>query len=275
LRIDENQRPAAAHDELIDGVERRVVEHRRMHDPQNVDVVVDREHALRQRPHLEQLLGLLDDDPRLRRLLGLRIEAAADRRARQQADHRLVEACEVVDQPREVVLEERLLARIGLEERNAVRRADAVRPGQAEVDGIAARADVGRLQAELLRAVFLLGERQRVDEIEHELPVGRVRRELLEHLADAGRVRAQRGQRFGRLVREEEIEVDGLVDAVEHRLRAFAERIEVVLRQIDADAAQPDVRGNGGHDERERDQHQRYDPKLVSVGAAHALSPPS
>ena len=133
-RVDENQRPAAAQHELVDRVQRRVVEHRGMHDPEHVDVVVDLERRSVQRAHVEELARLLDDHPRLRRLLRLRVEAAADRRAREQPDDRLLRVREVVDEPREVVLEERLFRRLGLEERDRVGRADAVRAREAEVD---------------------------------------------------------------------------------------------------------------------------------------------
>ena len=50
VRVDEDERSAAAHDELIDRVQRAVVEHCGVHDPEHVDVLVDRENARGQRP---------------------------------------------------------------------------------------------------------------------------------------------------------------------------------------------------------------------------------
>ena len=95
------------------------------------------------------------------------------RGAREQADDDLVGIGEVVDEPREIVLEESLLGRIGLEERNRVRAADAVRAREAEVHGFAARTDVRGLQAVLLRAVLLLRERQRIDYVQNQAPFRR------------------------------------------------------------------------------------------------------
>ena len=60
-------------------------------------------------------------------------------------------------------------------------------PAKPKYTASPAGADVRGLQPELLRAVLVLGERQRIDDVQHELAVGRVRRELLEHLADARR----------------------------------------------------------------------------------------
>ena len=75
------------------------------------------------------------------------VEAAGDRRARQQADDGLVGVRKVIDEACDVVLQERFLA--GIEDRDAIGRADAVGAGEAEINRIAARPDVGRLQTEL------------------------------------------------------------------------------------------------------------------------------
>ena len=61
--------------------------------------------------------------------------------------------------------------------------------GEAEVDVSPPAPTVRGLQAELLRAILVLGERQRVDHVEHELAARARRRELLEHLAHAVRSR--------------------------------------------------------------------------------------
>ena len=54
-------------------------------------------------------------------------------------------------------------------------------------------AQVRRLETELLGAVLVLRERQRIDDVQHELALGRSRREFLEHLADASGVRRRVG----------------------------------------------------------------------------------
>jgi hypothetical protein len=110
--------------------------------------------------------------------------------------------------------------------------------------------------------------------VQHELALGRSRGEFLEHLADTRRIRAQSGQLLGRLVREEEIEVDGFLDAGEHVARAFAECVELVLGEIGSHAAQPEVARDHGNDERDEQQRECRIAQLRS-GRAHRFSPPS
>jgi hypothetical protein len=209
----------------------------------------------------------------LRGLLRLRVERAADRRAREQAHHGLLRVREVVDELREIVFEQRFLRRLGIEERNRVVGADAVRAREPEVDVLAA--DVRGLDAELLGAILVLGERQRIDDVEHELALGRVRRELLEGLRHAGRVSPQRRQALRLLIREEQVEVDRLVDLLQHLARAGRQRVELVLREVDSQAAQQHVARHDGDYEREQHQHERRVADPLPRARAHWVNPPS
>ena len=74
IRIDQQQQSAAAHDELIDGVERLGLQLFRMHQHQHIDILVDVIEIRGQGAHIEQLLQLGVDGPGLAHLSGLGIE---------------------------------------------------------------------------------------------------------------------------------------------------------------------------------------------------------
>jgi hypothetical protein len=235
IRIDEQQDLAAAHDELIDGVQRLGRKLLGMHDHQHVDVVVDVIHIGGQRADREELLDLRQDGPWFAHPARHRIELALHRQGTHQSDHGLLGCAQFVDELGHVVFQE--LLPVALEFRNrgaAVRR---VRARQTEIQRVAA-ARLQRLQTELGRPVLLLGERLRIDHPQVHLAAG-TGGDLLEEFAHPGRIRhEQRRLLRRRVAREVVIQVDGFLELGQHLPGTGRQRVELVLGEIQAHAAQ-------------------------------------
>ena len=251
IGIDEHEQVATAQDELVDRVLRILGKFLRMHEHEHVDVGIDRFDAGRvEVAHVEGLRELLLDRPRIAHLPRLRIEADAHRQARDKGDRRLLRRGQIMDQLGHVVFEEGFLFR--LEERNDRLAVGRVGSGQAEEDGLAAGADRHRLQAVGRGPVLVFGERQRVDDLELDVAV-RTRRHLLEQLAHARRIGAQLRQVLRALVGIEKIQVDRFVELGKDFLGARRQRVEVVLGEVDAGAAEQHV--DDEHEGDEQDDH--------------------
>ncbi len=121
-------------------------------------------------------------------MLGLHVEAAGHFKVGDDADNGARGFGKGADQPRDVVLEKRFLVR--LEKRNDFNIVEAVRAGKPHVDWIRRRAQLHALQAELRRAVLVLGKRQRIDDAQVDVTAGDVIH-LLEQFAHAVRITAQ------------------------------------------------------------------------------------
>ena len=89
VRIDERQHAAAAHRELIDGIQRRGRQVLGVHQHQHVDVRVDAGDRRIDGAHRVQLFDLGIDHQRRARPPGAHVEFAAHGQRRQPADHRL------------------------------------------------------------------------------------------------------------------------------------------------------------------------------------------
>ena len=270
-RIDEHQDVAAAQRELVDGELRRRRQILRMHQHQHVHVRVDVRGARLERPQVEQLLRLGVDGPRLAHLSGLRIEARAHRQRGQPGDHRLLGVGELVDELDDVVLEELLLVRI--EELDGGMAVGGVGAGEAEVELRAAGAERRAAHAELGGAVLLLGERLRVDDVQAQLAAGAAG-ELLEELAHPHAVGLQLRQLPGGLLREEEVQVDRLLDARQDPVGAGRGGVQVVLGEIQPPAAQRVVEEHREADEQQGERRAACRRRVSSVcswdsGALH------
>ena len=147
----------------------------------------------RHRLHVEELLGLRVHHRRLARLAGLRVERLrpAHRQARHPADDGLLRIRELVDELHHVVLEELFFARV--EELDGLLAVRGIRAGETEVDVLPVRARGRAAHAELVRTIFVFGERLRIDHRQVQLAV-RARGQLLEQLAHARAVGLELGR---------------------------------------------------------------------------------
>ena len=268
-RVDEDEQMAAAQNELVDRVLRIVGQVLRLHDNEDVDVLVDRLHRRGgERAHFEQLLELRLDRPGLAHLPGLRVETRAHRQSRDQADGGLLRHRQLVDHLGDVVFEERLLVRVrDRHDRLAVGR---VRADDAEKQVGAALPPRQRLQAERRGAVLVFGERQRIDRLHAQL-AARARGHLGEHLAHARRVVAQRGGVGIRalgcgLVGEVQAQRDRLLDRAEDVLGSLRQGVEVVLGQVEARAAEQRVADQDHGDEQHRQDHECAEAQEFAIG---------
>ncbi len=265
----------APHDELVDRIPGLFAGRLGVRHHQHGDVVVDLRGARLHAAHVEELLDLGIDHPWVGRASHLRVESPGNLQVGHQADHRALRIRERVDQFREVVLEEGLLARI--QERDDFLVVDAVGTGDAHVDRLGRAAHVDRLESELPGAIFVLGERQRVDHGQAELAV-RALHEFVEDFPDPAGIRPQIGYLGRRAIRVEEIQVDRFGDAVEDVVRAVGQRVQAIFRQIDSDPPEQNVVQCGRQNEHDRDDDQP-DPADQQLGGrgsrlAH-VSPPS
>src|SRR5690606_5860890 len=103
----------------------------------------------------------------------------------------------------------------------------------------------------------------------------RVRRELLEQLLDARRVRLEQRDIRGFVVAEEQIEIDRLLEAPKQRPRARRKRVQPVLGEIDAQSLEQRVARHHRGDEDERQQRERRIADLASLCPAHVSRPSS
>ena len=210
-----------------------------MHDDEHADVLVDRLQRRRiQLTHVERLRELLIDGPRIAHRTCLLIEALRDRQAGKQTDDGFLALAQIVDELRDVVFEKRFLVR--LQERNdgfAVRRVGA---GEAQKNLVALLTGRHRLQAVTRRAIFVFGERQRVDHFELDLPL-RAPGHFFQQFAHARGVGAHLRDVLRALVGIEEIQMNRLVDVAEDVFRALRQGIQTALRQIEPRAAEQHV----------------------------------
>ena len=242
-RIDEREQLAATHDELVDRVERGRRKVLRVHQQQHADVRVDRLRVAGNRTDVEQLARLLDRRPALAHLARHLVERCVDRQRREQPHDGLLRMGEPVDQARDVVFEELLLVR--LEEADRLAAVGRVGPRQPEIQRLAVGADGDRGEAEIGRTVLVLGEGLRVDHGEPELAV-RALRHLLEELAYALRVGAQRRGRAARFLGQEEIQVHRLGERAHDALGARRDRVQAAGGQVEPRAAERE-----GHNDRQ------------------------
>ena len=146
--------------------------------------------------------------------------------------------------------------------------ADAVGAGDAEEHRIRRVVEADALQAELGGAVLVVGERHRIDLRHLELAVG-VLGELPQHVPHPAGVGAQVRDVGGRLVGEEEVQVDRLGDVAQRLRGARRQRVELVLREVQPRAAQDDVGERHGDHEDHRQGHEAEAPESGSSSAGH------
>jgi hypothetical protein len=128
--------------------------------------------------------------------------------------------------------------------------------------------------------VFLLGERQRVDDAQVQLAVG-LGDHFLQQLAHARGVGTQALQlrHVGAdAVGEEEVQVHRLVQVAQDLHRAVGERVEPVLGEVQADTAQQQVADQQDGQQQDAQQHQTADGGRTAGKVDHGgllLSRPS
>ena len=135
-RIDHHHQPAAAHDELVDGVLRRLRQVLRLGHQQHLDVGIDHLRVERHRLHRDWSGAAASTTHRAGRRRRWpprhhhRARIAIERQRRHHADHRALRVGQLVDQLGQVVFQEALA--LGLEERRwcARRPAGWCRPGR-------------------------------------------------------------------------------------------------------------------------------------------------
>ena len=106
----------------------------------------------------------------------------------------------------------------------------------------------------------------------------RALRHLLQQLAHALRIGAQLRRLGARVLREEEVEVDRLLERADDALRAGRDRVQVALGQVDARAAQHERDEDRQSDEQHGERHERAGA-VGPAGGSHVadghVSPPS
>src|SRR6266513_2283946 len=160
----------------------------------------------------------------------------------------------LIDQLDDVVLEELLL--VGIEELDGAVAVGGIGSGQAEIELRTAGSHGSAAHAELGGAVLLLRERLRVDYVQAQ-PAAGARGELLEELAHPHAVGLQLRQLRRGLCREEEIQVDRLLDAGEDPVGSHRGGVETILREIQPPAAQRVVEQYREADEQQREPQER------------------
>ena len=214
-----------------------------MHHHQDARVVGQLGGVLGHRLHIEELAHL-----RERLLLGhAHHRVAAEAHPVDDRHHRLAAVSELGHEAGEVVFEKGFAVRREHIDARAPRR--RVGRSEAEEQLFAAGALEG-LDSVGDRPVFILGERPGIDDLQHDVAIGRGGISV-EHGADAARERGELRRLLGERAREEQAEPQRLVDFAEQRARALAQRIEVLLGEVDAGAAQDlradDVDANEDH----------------------------
>ena len=131
-RIDESENVSAAQRVLIDRELRGGREVLRIDEHEHAHVGADGGRVRLQRAYVEELLRLRVDHPGLRRLSALRIEAARHGQGGEPGDHRLRRMRELIDELRDVVLEEALLVRV--EEGDRLLAVGGIGAGEPEVE---------------------------------------------------------------------------------------------------------------------------------------------
>ena len=269
--VEEDQRPPAAEHELVDGIQRFGFKVSRMHQPEHIDVFVYFGEPRGNRAHLEELSSLTVHDPGLGHALGLGVESRGHGNPGMHTHNDLVGTGEAEDQPRQFVLEKPFPVRI--ENLDDFPVADAVGGGKPEVKCLP-DPEADRLQAELCRLVFLLGERHRIDDVQHQV-AARGPLEFLEHFANPAGVVPERRDIGGLAIGEEQVDVDGLDDGREHVSRSGRNGIEVVFRQIDAQAREQRIVRRHRRDEDQPEKHQRQNTEITLTIGCHCPDQPA
>jgi len=245
---------AAAQNELIDGVLRVFVHLLGMHHDQGIDVLVDGLQRIRvERAHFELLGDFLVGRPRLAHLPRGLVEAHGHRQFRHETDRRFLGHGELVDQLGHVVFQEGFLVR--LEERDVGFAIRGIGADEAKEHLVAGLAHGHGLQTGGGGAVFVFGERQGVDHLEHDLALG-TRRHLGEQFAHALVVGAQLREILRCLVRIVEREVNGLVEAADDIFGTVRQGIQMTLCEIDADAAEQHIAHHHHGNEADGEEHE-------------------
>ena len=170
---------------------------------------------------------------------------------------------EAVDHPGQFVFEKALAVRV--EDLDDLLVTDTVGRGEAEVQGLP-EPEGDRLQPELGGPVLVLRERHRVDDVQHEVAAAGAL-QFLQHLANPVGVVSQRRDVRGLAVGEEQVDVDRLHDGGEHVARSGRNGIQIVFRQVDAQARQQRIVRRYGSDEYQGQQHQRQGSEIaLSIG---------
>ena len=260
---------SAAQRVLVDRELRRRRQVLRVHQHQHAHVGIDLGRRLIERPEVEELLRLAVHRPGLAHLAGLRIEARAHRQRRQPGHHRFPGVGELINELDDVVLEELLLVVIEpLDGRAAV---GGVGAGQAEVERRPGGSDRSGAHTELGGPVLLLGEGLRIDRVQPQL-AARAGAQLLEEIAHPRAVGLELRQLSCGLLREEEVQVNGLFCAGEDTVGSGRDGVEAVLRQIQPPAAQRVVAEDGESDEQQREREERAAAECRTF--VHGFSPP-
>ena len=221
---------------------------------QHADVLVDRRRVRRDGADVEQLAHLLHARPALAHLTRHRVERGIDRQARQQADDRLLRVAQPVDQARDVVLEKLFLVR--LEETDDLATIGRVRAGEPEVQLLAVRADGHRGESEPGRAILVLAEGLRIDDGELDLAIRTPRQLARAARARVARRRAPPAPSCSRLSEKKKYRFTGSSSEPRMRSRARRDRVQPVLRQVEARAAQRKRRQHRDREEQDGEREQ-------------------
>ncbi len=150
---------------MVDGVERALAQLLRMHHHQHAGAVGQLVDIAGDRLDVEELLHL-----RQHLLLGhAHHRIAGEAEPVDQRHHRFAAAAELGDETREIVFQERLA--IGREDADDGAAGGGIGGGEAEEQPLAAGAGEA-LDAEGDGAILILGERPRIDHLEHDVAVG-------------------------------------------------------------------------------------------------------
>ncbi len=233
-RIHERDDVAAAQRVLVDRELRRGRQVLRMHQDEHGHVRVDLGRVGLQRTDIEELLCLRVGDPGLAHLARLLVEARRHGEAGQPREHRLLRVGQLVDELDDVVLEELLLG--GVEELDGLVPVGGVGSGESEVQ-VAGGADRRPAHAQLGGAVLVFGRGLRIDDVQAHLAVG-ARRQLVQEFPHPHAIGADLGNLACRLLRVEEIEIDGLLDVAEDSVGSRSRRVQMILREVEPPAAQ-------------------------------------
>ena len=244
----------------------------RLHHHEHVDVGRDAIDVRRELTQGEQLLDLGDDGPGFAHLSGHRIDLTLHVDRTEQADHRLLRLPELLNELGNVVFQERFA--FLLETGDHGMTIGRVRSRQPEEQRVAVAARGQRLDSGTCGPVFVLGKRLRIDDPQAYLAV-RACRHFLEKFSHARRIgQHQRRLLRRRVAREVEIQIDRFLQLPHHLARARRQGIEPVLSQVQAHAAQRDVRehDHGQEDDREGEEAAHAEARSLPTPTRHAHS---
>ena len=170
-RVDQDDQIAAAHDVLVDGVQRFVAEMLGVHQQQNVDVVRNVQRLARNEPHVENVAHDVHDRPAgiVFRIDQLRFALSVDGQSADDADGRAFGTRQVGQVFCDVVFQKPFARRI--QHRDGAASVGRIGNRQSDVDVFLRIADGNAFQSVAQGFVLFFGKRFGVDDFQSDFAV--------------------------------------------------------------------------------------------------------